>query len=182
MEKAENDRGSRREDVLQIPIEKTCILDCLDIVKQEYQIERGKRQSFESRANIVITILTALLVFVFEKIKIIEVLKLMTTVPCSFLQILKIISGIGVYVGFVVALVYAIQTISIRKCENFNINAINESLLGTVRMEGTIILVKTYRGIIDAHRKINDKIANALRISYLCVCITMITIVLYINL
>lgn len=85
MKQEDKKKCSKREEVLaKIIMEDTCILDYFEIVKLEYQIEREKRQNFESRANIVITILIALFVFVFEKIKISEILKLMIVESCTF--------------------------------------------------------------------------------------------------
>ena len=179
---AKKERSIREKVLDEVALDKTCILDYLEIVKQEYQMERGKRQSFESRANIVITILTALFVFVFEKIKISVILKQMLVEPCTFLDIIQILSGIGVYLGFAVALVFALKTISVRRCKNFNVQTINELKMGAVRMEGLIILIEQYKEIVIGHREVNEKIAKALKLSYLCVVFTMIAIIFYINL
>ena len=49
-------------------IEETAILEYLDIVKSEYETERNKKQSFENRAGLIMALLGAICIFLFEKV------------------------------------------------------------------------------------------------------------------
>lgn len=70
---------SIKEKALKIPIDNTTILDCLDIMKHEYEIERNKRQSFETRSGLVITILAALCIFIFDRVSISDIFNICTS-------------------------------------------------------------------------------------------------------
>lgn len=185
MEKETNEKNAvniEREQVLStIKIEQTCIKEYLEIVKEEYQIERGKRQSFESRAGIIITILTALCAFVFEKIKIKNIIELMMQKQCSFLNLLQIITGIVAYGAFMIALLYALKTINVRKYSNFNVAAIKEERIAKPVIAGCIELINNYKTIILDHRKENEKKAKYLKKAYISIFVSIIAIIIYVN-
>jgi len=42
-----------------VRVENTAILECLEVVMSEYKIERDKKQSFETRAGIIMALLGA---------------------------------------------------------------------------------------------------------------------------
>ncbi|WP_456095777.1 hypothetical protein [Peptostreptococcus sp.] len=42
-----------------VSVENTAILECLEVVMSEYKIERDKKQSFETRAGIIMALLGA---------------------------------------------------------------------------------------------------------------------------
>lgn len=171
-----------REMVLKnVKIENTCIKEYLEIMKEEYQIERSKRQSFESRAGIIITILTALCVFVFNKIRIKDIIMLMGKNQCSFLELIQIVTGITSYAGFIIALFYVLKTINVRNYKNFNVVAVNEGLMGKPVIEGCIKLVKTYKEIIIDHREENEKKAQYLKRAYTSIFVTIVSIIVYVN-
>lgn len=171
-----------KEKVLStVKIENTCIREYLEIVKEEYQIERGKRQSFESRAGIIITILTALCIFMFDKIQMSNIIGLMAQEQCSFFDFLQIITGVVAYGGFMVALLYALKTITIRKYSNFNVAAIREERMAKPVIEGCIELVNSYKSIIINHRDENEKSAKYLKKSYISIFVSIIAIIIYVN-
>lgn len=174
-------QSDKKKFLSQVCIENTCILDCLEVVQNEYDIERNKRQSFETRSGIVVTILAALCIFVFEKVNIPEILTLLTE-PCTFLLALKILSGVAVYLGFIVSLVFAIKTVNVKEFDNFDVTQIKESLMGTPRIEGVIRLTMAYREIIIQHRNVNKKNADSLKRALIWVFVTFTSLVIYINL
>lgn len=182
MENEKDVTNTVKEQVLStVKIENTCIKEYLEIVKEEYQIERGKRQSFESRAGIIITILTALCIFMFDKIQISNIIGLMVQEQCSFFDFLQIITGVVAYVGFIVALLYALKTITIRKYSNFNVAAIKEEKMAKPVIEGCIELVNSYKNIIIAHREENEKSAKYLKKAYISIFVSIIAIIIYVN-
>lgn len=177
-----NIANTEREKVLAtVRIEDTCIKEYLEIVKGEYQIERSKRQSFESRAAIIITILTALSVFVFKNIQIKDIFVLMQQKQCSFWELIQIVMAIVAYGGFIIALFYALKTINVRNYKNFNVAAVNERKMGKPTIEGCIELVKTYKDIIIDHREENEKKAQYLKKAYTAIFASIIAIIVYVN-
>ena len=153
----------------------------MEIVTEEYQIERAKRQSFESRVGIIITILTALCVFVFDKIQIKDIVKLMIQDQCSFFNLIQIIMGGVAYGGFIIALLYALKIINVRKYSNFNVAAIKEGKMGKPVIEGCIELVNSYKKIILDHREENENKAKYLKRAYISIFVAIIAIIIYVN-
>ena len=174
--------NEEKEQVLStIKIENTCIKEYLEIVKEEYQIERAKRQSFESRVGIIITILTALCVFVFDKIQIKDIVKLMIQDQCSFFNLIQIITGGVAYGGFIIALLCALKIINVRKYSNFNVAAIKEGKMGKPVIEGCIELVNSYKKIILDHREENENKAKYMKRAYISIFVAIIAIIIYVN-
>lgn len=173
--------ASTKEAALKIPIDNTTILDCLDIMKHEYEIERNKRQSFETRSGLVITILAALCIFIFDRVSISDIFELMKG-PCTFIVLIKILSGVAIYISFILSLYFVIKTINVKTYKNLNVSAIDECFMGKPRIEGALELVQAYRDIITQHRNINQTSANDLKASIYCVAAAVSTIIIYVNL
>lgn len=169
-----------KDQILRIPIDETSALDCLDVMKQEYERERSKRQSFETRAGLIITILAALCIFIFDRVNISDMLHLMTA-PCSFFVFAKILSGWTVYASFVLSLYFVVKTVKVKEYSNLNILAINEYFMGKPRIQGVIELTNAYRKITTQHRSVNSINAQSLQRSIFWMSIAILAIIIYIN-
>ena len=159
----------------------TAINEYLAIVRSEYEIERNKKQSFENRAGLIMALVGATCIFVFEQINLSSVFLLLFA-PMTFLVFLKIVSGFGVYIGFAFTMTMIIRTISIKQHDNFEVKNIDEELLSEHRAPALIRIIKTYRAIIMQHRELNEIRAKSFRWSLYGVTATLITIVVYITL
>lgn len=171
---------SVKDQILRIPIDKTSALDCLDVMKQEYERERSKRQSFETRAGLIITILAALCIFIFDRVNISDIIHLMTA-PCSFFVFVKILSGWTIYISFILSLYFVVKTVKVKKYSNLDILAINEYFMGKPRIHGVIELANAYRKITTQHRSVNSINAQSLQRSIFWVSIAILAIIIYIN-
>ena len=49
-------------------IDNTAIVEYLEIVRSEYETERNKKQSFENRAGLIMALLGAICIFLFENL------------------------------------------------------------------------------------------------------------------
>lgn len=161
-------------------IEETAILEYLDIVKSEYETERNKKQSFENRAGLIMALLGAICIFLFEKVKLNEVFSFVT-LPLNFLTLIKILSGLTVYVGFLFTMIMIIKTITVNQHNNFEVKSINDYLLGENRLNAVCKIIFTYRDIIIQHRELNEKRAKALRRSLYGVSVTFISVIIHIS-
>lgn len=170
----------RNTAINQFKPEDTTVFDCLEIVQKEYEIERAKRQSFETRAGIIITLLAAICVFMFEQINLIEIV-CSFELPLTLHILLYDLSAAGVYVCFGFALYYAIKTIDVKVYNNFNVSAINEGFMGKPRLEGCIEITKSYRDIVIQHRQVNADSAKSLSNSFKCVIGVIVFLIIYIN-
>lgn len=172
---------SVEDQILGIPIDETSALDCLDVIKQEYERERNKRQSFETRAGLIITILAALCIFIFDRVNISDIIHLMTG-PCSFLVFARILSGWTIYISFILSLYFVVKTVKVKEYCNLDVLAINEYFMGKPRIQGVIELTNAYRKITTQHRSVNNINAQSLQRSIFWVSIAILAIIIYINL
>ena len=164
-----------------IDINDTAIVEYLEIVRSEYENERNKKQSFENRAGFIMALLGAICIFLFEKVKLQEIIPLMEE-SLTFLKLSKIISGLEVYVCFAFTIIMLILTIIVKEHDNFEVKNIDESLLVEKRLTALCKLILTYKSIIIQHRELNEKRAVAFRRSLYGICITLVSIIIYISL
>lgn len=168
------------QEETQLPeLEKTTAAQCLDIMLREYEIERGKRQSFENRAGIVMAVLAALALFVFEKVPLSALCSMAAQSPWPYG---KIFSCLLLYASFFFSLGYTINSLRTRTYDNFLVENVDEYMIGQKPLAGSIILIKEYREIIAQHREENQKVAYSLMNAMVFLCISLVSIALYINL
>lgn len=158
----------------------TAIAEYLDIVKSEYETERNKKQSFENRAGLIMALLGAICIFLFEQVQLKEVFALMTS-PLTFVNLLQIISGLTVYGGFLITLIMIIKTITVKQHNNFEVKSIDETLLAEQRTMALCKVIFTYRDIIIQHRELNEKRAKAFRKSLYGMAVTLVAVIIYIT-
>lgn len=159
-------------------LEDTIAAQCLDILLREYEIERGKRQSFESRAGIVMAVLAAVCVFVFEKMPLWGGEYLIAASPYS---VLKANVCTLAYGSFSLSLLCLFNTLRIRPYHNFNPECADEALVAKPPFEGTFYLVGVYKEIIVNHREQNKVVAWSLMLSMVFLCIFLASVVIYVN-
>ncbi len=164
------------------PVESnTAINEYLEIVRSEYEIERGKKESFENRVGIILALVGAMGVFLLEIVDMKEIISLFS-VPMTFVILLEIISGLLVYIGLAYTLIWSFLAISAKKQANFEVKNINEGLLKEERMTALAKLVFTYRDIIVQHRGLNEKRARAFKHILIGCFITIFSAILYYSL
>ena len=164
-----------------IEISETAIPEYLEVVKKEYEIERGKKQSFESRAGLIITVIAAISVFLFERVKFSELTDLMSS-PLTFYILVKIVAGIAVYLGFILTVIMIFRTVSVKEHDNFEVKSIDEELLRENRIEAICRLIFTYRNIIVQHRTVNGKRATSYKNALYGIVSTIFCVIIYISL
>lgn len=179
---SENTEQQLSNPQLQMPVvDNTAIAEYLEIVRSEYETERNKKQSFENRAGLIMALLGAICIFLFEKVKLQDIISLMNT-PLTFLELAKIISGLAVYVCFTFTMIMIVLTIIVKQHENFEVRNIDEALLGEQRIYALCRIILTYKSIIIQHRELNEKRAAAFRKSLYGICSTLVSIIVYISL
>lgn len=140
-------------------IDETAIPEYLEVVKSEYQIERNKKQSFETRSGLLLTLLGAMSIFYFQSVKLTDIIHLFSQ-PLTFMLLMKILAGCCMYGAFVFSYIAILKTISARRHDNFETNGINEKLLLEDRLNALTRIIFTYREIIAQHRLSNEKRAK----------------------
>ncbi|MDD7410094.1 MAG: hypothetical protein SOY60_05000 [Fusobacterium gastrosuis] len=150
----------------------------LELFKKEYEFERIKKQSFESRAGLILTILATLFTFLFEKLGItsdfIEIIKkdsLTILLGIKFLNIILII----VFLGFTVN--YLIKIINVQSHNNYDI----DSEIDYTEEYSLILkdLLYNHKLIINSFRSNNEKKAEYFRHSLKHLIFTFILFIIY---
>lgn len=178
--KINNEEGTLKDSQSQlINIDDTAIIEYFDIIKKEYEIERNKKQSFENRAGLILALLGAICIFLFENIELKFIISLMNS-QMNFLDFIKILSGLVVYIGFIFTIIMIIKTITINQHNNFEVKSINEELLSEQRITSLCRIIFTYRDIILQHREMNEERAKTFRKSLYGISITLIAIIIYV--
>lgn len=162
-------------------VENTAIVEYLDIVKTEYETERNKKQSFENRAGLIMALLGAICIFLFEQVQLKDVF-LRMALPLTFVDLIIIVSGLAVYGGFFFTMVMIIKTIIVKPHDNFEVKNIDETLLVEQRLVALCRIIKTYRDIVIQHRELNEKRARTFRKSLYGISVTLISVIIHITL
>jgi len=173
--------SNEKTNTLKIDINNTAIPEYLEVVKSEYETERNKKQSFETRSGLLLTLLGAIMIFYFQSIKLTDIF-ILSSKPLTFTLWVKIISGYSIYVTFIFTFIAIINTISAKKHDNFETNGINEQLLVEDRINAMTRLIFTYREIIKQHRISNEKRAKWYIASLLSMLLLLLSTILYISL
>ena len=136
--------------------------EILEIMKFEYQIERNKKDSLEVRVGIIVTFLSTIIAFMFEKINITDLFQLFNE-NLNFLLLIKIISGVIFYVSLVSICSYAFKILNILKYDNFKAEIINKKFLEYDKIKILKKFIEMYSKIIVKHRDLNQKKAKNLK-------------------
>jgi hypothetical protein len=174
----DSQNGVNDSNDLLIDVSETPIIEYLEIVKDEYEIERNKKQSFENRAGLILALVGAICIFVFEKVKLNDVISLMSK-NLTFFIFLKIVSGVSVYVGFAITMIMILRTITVQKQDNFEVKSIDESLITENRTIALCRVIFTYRDIIIQHRTLNEKRAKSFRWCLYGLSLTLVSTIIY---
>ena len=170
-----------RSEMIKVPVEKTSALECFEVIRHEYELECNKSHSFESRAAIIITILAALCIFIFEKIHISQLLEIAASSTISFMQLIKICAGTFIYLGFALTLFFVVRTIRVEIHHVLDVSKFNEAFIGKPRLEGMTRLIFSYRAIILQHREVNERKAKNLKNAMIWLIVSITAIAVYVN-
>ena len=99
----------------------------------------------------------------------------------TFTLLIKIISGIMIYVLFALIFIAIIKTIA-TKHDNFDVTNINESLLVENKIDAVARLIFTYSSIIKQHREINESRARWYKIALYATFGLLISTIIYMSL
>ena len=106
----------------------TAIDKCLDILQSEYIIERNKKTSFESRAGVILALIGTFCVFLLENVEISDIFALIE-MPLTFQSLVKIVSGILMYLCMLVSLEASLYILIAKKFMNFEVKSVNDELM-----------------------------------------------------
>lgn len=159
-------------------IEDTAILEYFDLIKNEYDIERKRKESFENRAGIMFGFIGTFSVFILDKLKISEILALFTN-DLNFLLFLKIVFGLGIYVLLILALSFLLYVIKPNLRDNYKVSTITPEKFTKERIKEIKNIIITYRDIITNHRDQNKNISKAYSRAIWLLLASVISMIVY---
>ena len=174
-------KNSVENIINKLNVDNMAISEYFEVVKNEYEIERNKKLSFENRAGIFLALIGTIGVFLFDKVEIKTIIPLFS-VPLTFVVFLKIISCFLVYLSLAYTMLYLIKTITVKQHSNFEVKNIDEVLLAENRINALARIIFTYRDIICQHRQVNEERARTFKNSLYGVVVMLIATVMYISL
>lgn len=134
-------------------ISNIAIYDYLDVIKTEYETERLKKQSLESRAGIALALFGTVFVVVLNQVNISEYIE--KAFPEWLFITCKIIVFI-ILVAFAIRTVFLlIKTVSQQQDYDFTVEDIDENLLGARKIEKLADIIRVYKYIVINHRRFN---------------------------
>ncbi|MCM1370314.1 MAG: hypothetical protein NC181_00215 [Clostridium sp.] len=152
--------------------------ELLDLVEKEYEIERNKKQSFENRAGLILTLLGIVFIFALEKVELKNVFSMFSQ-TLSFMDLIKIISGISVYFFLIFTFLMILKVLNVVEQTNFNVECLNDELLKTNYSDVISKIIYTYRDIIIGHRQLSERRAKIFKKVLYGMLITIISILIY---
>lgn len=159
----------------------TSITECLSVSMHEYDIERNKKESFDNRAGLIITVLLAIILAIYDKIPLRQVILDMKS-PLTFIILIKIVITTLIYAFLIIALYYSIRIISIKAAENFDITVIDNDLIGAAKIDSVSKLLEIYLNLTKTHRMKNENTAMQLARSQKAMIVSVILIIINLNL
>lgn len=154
--------------------------DFLDVVKKEYDNERVKKQSFETRAGFIITIISAIYAFIMDKVEFSEIQAIIDK-PLYFMGAIKIIVFILIYISIIFTIYSLIMVIYTKEHKIFETEGINGEILALSKMEGKVKIIGIYKEIIKDHREKNKTRAKYLNFGFIGIVSNLVLISIYVN-
>lgn len=152
-----------------------------DLIQNEYARERERKQSLETRSGIIITVATGMFSYLFNSIKIKIIFQLFADV-LTFFSLLKIVSGMLIYVSFFACILFSFKTINTSVHSYFDISIITPEILGHQKNFEMIDIITAYKEVVLNHRNNNEEKAKFLRLSIRSIVVCAISTCVYINL
>lgn len=154
----------------------------LDAVICEANVERKKKENLENRAGLIISVLLAIGIFLFNKINIWNIVTQSLSIRnLSLFQIVAITSGYSIFLFFFLTCYQIFKIIDITLHRAFDIDQINENLMNKSEIYRYYFLINTYKSIIEKFRENNDNKALRLSRAIKFLLIMLISIILYIS-
>lgn len=151
------------------------------LILNEYNIERDRKQSIETRSGIILSLIATFFAFVLEKIKMSEILRLINQ-PLTFTLLLIIISGIVFYIAFFTSILFSLLSIKIKTYAFYNVSKITTATLMAPRVPAMGQIILDFVEAIQNNRNINDKKAKYFNWAVISLVICIASLCIYINL
>lgn len=138
--------------------EKTSLPEYIEIVLREYEMEKEKKASFENRAGIIFGFVSALIIFLLDKVNIKEFFGDKLTPQVGLMLVLSVVALI-LTIGILVFLVIILTT---KGHTAFNVASITDKALMRDKILEQSDIISSYVKIIIKIQELNEKKARYL--------------------
>lgn len=130
-------------------------LEYLETFKKEYENERIKKQSLETRAGLIVTLLGGIFIFLINDLKIFKNLFIIFETDTSLEKYLKFFISLSITLFLILTFYELVNILNINEYAAFYVE---DNIDYTLKYSDTLDdLLLSYKEIIIIHRKINSR-------------------------
>lgn len=135
--------------------EKNSIQEYYDLIMEEYSVERDKKNSFDSRAGIILGFLGIIVIYIFDGIKINELFNNLGD-PIQLQPTLKILVVLVTIISFFVSLYYSIRVLNVEAYTGYKVsNITKDKLKNNSGIYTKALFVMEYKEVVMSYRANN---------------------------
>lgn len=156
----------------------TAIVEIFESLRTEYQNERTKKNSFETRSGFIIAFLGVVLVFLLEKVSL-GIIKdvFNNTILRSIL--IKLVLVISIYGSLFLTFYMTFKTIDSKQYGSIDVSKFDEKFYKKAHYDACKILAESYKNCIMQYRTVNEENSQYLRRSIKCLGLTITLCLIY---
>ena len=151
------------------------------LILNEYNNERDRKQSIETRSGIILTLIVAFFAFVFEKVKLLSFFSLFNQ-PLTFKILVIIISGLFFYIAFFIAILFSLFSIKTKTYAFYDVSKITSATLMSSKIPTLGQIILDFVEAIKNNRKVNDKKAKYFNLAVISLVVCIACLCIYVNL
>ena len=156
------------------------INESYQLILNEYNNERDRKQSIETRSGIILTLIATFFAFVLEKIRFSDIIFLFDK-PLSFILLIKIIAGLVFFIAFFAAVFFSLLSIKTKKYAFYDVNTITTVKLMSKRIPTFGQIILDFVEATSKNRNENNKKAKYFNFAVICLVVCIICLCIYIN-
>lgn len=149
-----------------------------ELVLHEYNNERGRKQSIESRSGILLSLETAFFAIIFDK-KILSNIFSLFSQPLTFISLIEILTGLAFYVFFFISILFSLLSLKIKSYAFYNVSRITTAALMAKRVPAVGQIILDIVEAIGINRQENEKKAKYFNNSIICIVICIACLFIY---
>ena len=161
------------------PVEETALPELLEVFFREYEAERNKKQSMESRAGLLLGFCGAYLVYLLENSQAYQLFATLTDPALNnWPGILRQLSLLGLYVGLCLSLLFLLLVLWVKPVKSVNLDIHDKMLLDSRSLVLQQLAIR-YRGTALDFRESNESRARFLKAALSAVALTLASTAIY---
>ena len=151
------------------------------LILNEYNNERDRKQSIETRSGIILTLIAAFFAFVLKEICLSELICLFDN-PLTFKILITILSGLSFYVAFLASIIFSLLSIKTNRYAFYDVSKITTAKLMSKRIPTFGQIILDFVEATSKNRMENNKKAKFFNFAIISLVVCIFCVCIYINL